>query len=167
MYLREQEVSNEHRLSLKQLLYLLRITTCPNLLRNHAFLVLGHLALLAPEVREQIAALASQGTNSTAFKKKFGAMPQTNALLKNLRSVLPRYGVEVTLTPEGEHEFKNVNEVIRSIWERENLVIWTCQYLILLNSMVFSSKWSHERKFDAGKSDADKRNQKRRKLNSG
>ena len=94
-YLREQAASYENGLSLKQMMYLLRITTCPHLLRNHVFLVLDHLALLDPEVHEQISALTAQGTNSTMFKKKFGAMPENNALLKNVRNILPRYTIDV------------------------------------------------------------------------
>ena len=85
-YLSEQDVSYKKGLPLQELLSLLRIITCPHLLRNHVFLVLDRLGLLAPEVREQISALKAQGTNSTEFKRKFGPMPETRDLLKNMRN---------------------------------------------------------------------------------
>ena len=113
------------------------------------FLVLQHLGLLAREVSEQIAEETEQGTNSSAFRKQFGAMPERAAILKNVRQIIPRYGFDVGLTPAGEESFGNVHQVLRAICVPENLIIWSCQYMILLNNMVYSSKWSHKRECES------------------
>ena len=160
-YLKSSGGSYDAGLTLQQLLYMLRLTSCPHLMRNHFYLVLGYLGLLAPEVPAEISAIHVQSTNSSSFKKKYGPMPERKLLLKNVRHILPKYGVKVALTATGDVVYGNVNEIYRGICEAENLTIWTCQYMILLSNMIFSMSdeavrkrlglsWSHERKGSSG-----------------
>ena len=120
-------------------------------LRNHVFLVLQHLGLLAASVATEIAGVQEEDTNSSAFRQKFGAMPDRAALLKNVRQLIPRYGIDVGLTPAGGEIFGNMHQVLRVICVPENLTIWSCQYMVLLNNMVFSDsgKWAHKRECES------------------
>ena len=87
-YLSSQGADSNKGLPLNQLLCILRLTSCQHLMRNHSYLALSCLGLLAPEVSEQISVLKAQGTNSTEFKSKFGPMPERTLLWKNVRLII-------------------------------------------------------------------------------
>ena len=113
-YLTSLGVTYENGLCLTHLLYLLQLTTCQHLMRNHFFLILKFLNLLAPDVAEQLSAMTKQSTNSSIFKRLYGPMPARRLMLKNVRQLLGRYNVDVSLTTAGAKScWKNMNEVYR------------------------------------------------------